>query len=221
MGWLRRNSGKVLLVSLILHFIASPILDEAPESAIVEGLFFLVLIAALNAEPGRLSWRNPLTIAVAVAIASRLVGGFANSVPTYIGGSIYGAVLFFWFCWVIVRDITKGKRVTAETIAGAAAVYILLAVAFTSLYHAVGLYDNDAFNGIAVDPEKREEDNARFYYFSIVTQTTLGYGDISPRSDTARGVVMAQVVIGQLYLAILLARLVAMELAQRRARDDE
>ena len=56
---------------------------------------------------------------------------------------------------------------------------------------------------------------AEITYYSIVTQTTLGYGDISPALPVARGLAIVQTLLGQLYLAIVVARIVAMELAQR------
>ena len=56
----------------------------------------------------------------------------------------------------------------------------------------------------------------RFTYFSFVTQTTLGYGDITPKSPVARGLTILQTLVGQLYLAIVIARMVAIQLAQEK-----
>ena len=70
----------------------------------------------------------------------------------------------------------------------------------------------------AAAPDRLE--TARYVYFSFVTLATLGYGDIVPRTVDASGLVVAEAVVGQLYLAVLVARLVGLHLAGRHARDE-
>ena len=107
---------------------------------------------------------------------------------------------------------------------------LLLSIAFASLHIAVFVFEGErgAYNGQGlVWEEKVLETSALaewapiFSYYSVVTQTTLGYGDITPRTPLSRGLTMTQTMLGQLYIAIVLARIVAMELASRRLDDLE
>ena len=93
---------------------------------------------------------------------------------------------------------------------GAVLLYLLIAVTFASLFAFVGLSIPDAFKGIAF-----EDDSAlanALFYLSFVSLTSTGYGDIVPVHPLARSLCNIESVIGQLYPATILARLVTLEL---------
>lgn len=100
-------------------------------------------------------------------------------------------------------------RITAETLWAAVNVYVLFGMMFAFLYSAVLILDPGAFSGGILDNGHLRLTQSMIYY-SFVTMTTLGYGDIVPKIHVAATLAYVQALIGQLYVAILIARLVSM-----------
>ena len=111
---------------------------------------------------------------------------------------------------IVARAVFRRGRVTYHRIVVAVLLYLLVAVGFASLFAFVGLSIPDAFKGVAF------EDNAalasELFYLSFVTLTTTGFGDIVPVHPLARSLCNIEAIVGQLYPATLLARLVTLEL---------
>ena len=111
---------------------------------------------------------------------------------------------------VVTRAVFRGGRVTYHRIIGAILLYLLIAVVFATLFLFVGLADPHAIKGIAFHDDQSVA--AALFYMSFVTLTSTGYGDIIPVHPLARSLCNIESVIGQLYPATLLARLVTLEL---------
>ncbi len=120
---------------------------------------------------------------------------------------------------VVARAVFKPGRVTLHRIIGAVLLYLNIGFTFVALYCFVALMAPHAFVGI-----NPLTDNlgvaANFGYFSFVTLTSVGYGDIVPLHPYARSLANLEAVIGQLYPATLLARLVSLEITGRRKPGD-
>jgi hypothetical protein len=100
---------------------------------------------------------------------------------------------------------------------GAVLLYLTIAVAFASLFTFLGTLVPKAFAGLSVEDSPALA--SQVIYFSFTTLTTTGYGDIAPVHPVARGLCNLEAVIGQLYPATLLARLVTLELAHREPSE--
>jgi hypothetical protein len=115
---------------------------------------------------------------------------------------------------VVAAAVFRRGRITYHRIIGAVLLYLLIAVAFASLFTFVGLSLPNAFRGLAL------EDNAtlasELFYLSFVTLTSTGYGDIVPVHPIARSLCNFESIVGQLYPATLLARLVTLEIRGKR-----
>jgi hypothetical protein len=115
---------------------------------------------------------------------------------------------------VVARAVFSAGRVNYHRIIGAILVYLSIALTFVALYSFVGLLVPNAFSGMTF------EDNpalaSKVIYFSFVTLTSTGYGDVFPLHPVARSLCNLETIIGQLYPAILLARLVSLEIEGRR-----
>ena len=111
---------------------------------------------------------------------------------------------------VVARAVFGGGRITYHRIVGAILLYLLIAVAFATLFAFVGLSISDAFKGIAFKDDLALASS--LFYFSFVTLTSTGYGDIVPVHPLARSLCNLECIIGQLYPATILARLVTLEL---------
>jgi hypothetical protein len=109
---------------------------------------------------------------------------------------------------ILLAQIFRSGRVTHVRIQGSIAVYLLFGIAWAHAYHVVNLLHPGSFSetgGSMTSP-------ADWIYFSFITLTTVGYGDITPVGTLARALAIGEALVGQLYLAIMVARLVAMEL---------
>lgn len=111
---------------------------------------------------------------------------------------------------IVARAVFRPGRVTYHRIVGAVLLYLLVAVAFATVFAFVGLSIPDAFKGVTFEDDARLA--SELFYLSFVTLTTTGYGDIIPVHPLARSLCNLEAVVGQLYPATLLARLVTLEL---------
>jgi Ion channel len=119
--------------------------------------------------------------------------------------------------WVLMRQIFRPGPITAVRIQGAIAVYLLFGISWAYGYVIVMRFNSHAFQstiGVSQSP-------AEWMYFSFVTLTTLGYGEITPLSTPARSLAIGEALTGQLYLAVLLARLVALGIMFPKAGGTE
>jgi hypothetical protein len=111
---------------------------------------------------------------------------------------------------VVTQAVFRRGLVTYHRIIGAILLYLLIAVAFSTLFAFVGLSNEGAIKGITFDDDRSLA--SALFYMSFVTLTSTGYGDIIPVHPLARSLCNVESVIGQLYPATLLARLVTLEL---------
>jgi hypothetical protein len=117
----------------------------------------------------------------------------------------------------ILRYIVTSKRVTSDILFAAAVVYILMAFLFAQLYSIINVLSPGSFSfpAYAQDIDGRIAD-ITFNYYSFVTIATLGYGDIVPRYPVAQMLASIEAVIGQFYVAIVVAWLVSLYTADKR-----
>lgn len=117
--------------------------------------------------------------------------------------------------WVVARAVFGPGRITYHRIMGAILLYLTIGVTFVALYTFVGLLIPDSFSGMSL------KDNPTFastmIYFSFGTLTTAGSADISPLHPIARSLTNVEAMIGQLYPATLLARIVTLQIEGEKA----
>jgi hypothetical protein len=116
--------------------------------------------------------------------------------------------------YVVARAVFAPGRVSYHRIVGAILVYLSVALIFSALFTIVGLLVPQAFSGMVLEDNPALASNV--IYFSFVTLTSTGYGDVFPVHPVARSLCNLETIIGQLYPATLLARLVSLEIEGRR-----
>jgi len=116
------------------------------------------------------------------------------------------------------RQIAVGNDISLNRIVGAVCVYLLLGVMWSLAYNVLEYLQPDSFKGLTelVSPVW----NPDWIYFSFVTITTLGYGDITPLTQTARSLTVAEAIVGQFYIAVLVAGLVSAYISSKRDSND-
>jgi hypothetical protein len=120
---------------------------------------------------------------------------------------------------LVTRHVLRREgTITIRRIQGAVAVYLLIGLTWAGMYEIIHDVWPGAFRFSEEVPRTRPELATSLAYFSFVTLTTMGYGDITPLHPVARSVAILEALVGQLFPAILIARLVALELAARERR---
>ncbi len=216
-----------LLIAVAAIIVVQPFLES--ESTALENLiltiFFLgLLISSIRAvslkTPGR---RSPVLIwsvriIGTLAFLTDLAGGVAYNHASAFRlllaiSTLSYACLIFLLCIYIVRDIFSGEKVTSDKIYGAVAVYLLIGLLFGCLYVFL---NSIVKNGVISTDGRPLTAFSEFIYFSFTTLCTLGYGDIVARTKIAMLFTNLEAITGQLYLTILVARLVSLHLFQDR-----
>lgn len=204
----------VLTVVLVfLMFVASPLLAAGFVAFQPFGVFAtLVMIGCALLMSGNATAAIIMLIALCmnVAVIVLRLQGTPSAYDLYLVASAW-LILSVTLGWVVATAVFGAGRINYHRIMGAVLLYLLIALTFVALYVLIGLVFPKAFSGIVF------EDNSAFtnsiIYFSFVTLTTVGYGDIVPLHPVARSLCNLESICGQLYPATLLARLVTLELA--------
>jgi len=157
------------------------------------------------------------------AVAGGIFNALTPDTPAFNAAPVLFSISFLGFLvWRILGDVLGGRRITLEQVFGAICAYLLIAFLFAGLYGYLILVDREAFafsDAIRHRLATGEPGTVMqiLTYFSFVTLTTLGYGDISPTSQTAQTVALIEALIGQLYLAVMIAGLVGIHVAASNA----
>jgi len=197
-----RNRYAVLFYLLLAMLIGLPAtsslgLPQLP----IKLLIAVCLLAAVipNATKGR---RLLFLGGILVLIGLRFVAE-PDEVPISFGPilTIYGLVGLLAAAGAI-RFVVKSPEVDSETVFAALSAYLLAGLFFGVIYSAIEFMQPGSFTG----PDVFNEASA--IYYSFVTLATLGYGDFLPKTELARGIATFEVIGGQLYLAVMVARLI-------------
>lgn len=231
----------VLFWFLVAVIAAPVVIPDGPLIRRIMGLaLFILMLSGLHAISDR---RRQVVIGLAMAVPAVALNGYSFAVwnfQVYVV-SIYLYLAFFvYLAFNILRWTLSQREIDSETIYGAVSVYLLLALIWGLAYYSVVLSDPDSFHfpeqgelgriqahrvaalqSEAELPPLTEWDElagsaqGTMMYYSFVTLTTLGYGDIYPARDVSRILAMLEATLGQLYLVILVARLVGLYSAQQ------
>jgi hypothetical protein len=125
----------------------------------------------------------------------------------------FATILFTAVVIAVILDfILKSEKVSREIIYAAILLYLLAALMWAHLYAFLELVDPASFN---IDISQANVNHMEFRYYSFVTITTLGYGDILPVTEVAKAFSVLEAVVGQLYLVVAVAWLVGMHVSSR------
>lgn len=215
---LRRQRFLPLLVSLAILMPLYPVMLELGHQRLYRLVFQLVLVAGVYSVSGH---RRVLGVALLLGIPAVGSQVLLYAVPEramFVVATVLTTVFMaFVTVRILIAVLRKGK-VTSDRIAGAISVFLLLGVVWALLYGLVAIFDPGAFTtpGGPGSAERGAGGEYAFLYFSFVTLTTLGFGDIAPSAPLSQMLAWTEAVVGQLYLAILIARLVGLHIAESR-----
>ena len=208
---LRRFSTVELLIALALLLFLAPFVEEIKGGElIVSALFSLVLISAVLAVANH---QRTLIIALLLAIPAVAGRWFNHLHPHLIPPEIFlvtGIGLIAFVVANLLRFVLRAASVDTEVLCASISAYLMLGLIWTMAYWLVEQLTPGAFAFNTTTGTKESMEGFNAFYFSFITLSTVGYGDITPISKVARMLAAMEAMTGLLYVAVLIARLVGL-----------
>lgn len=202
-----------LLVCLLLVIGVSPFFSGSV-SWVLEALLFVTLAAGAYATAGSRRMALLLGLLAALSVMARVVHWSHRDQDLLVYGFLAGYITFFSVVTVtLMRSLFQGQdRITADTLCGAISVYLIFGLLWAMAYGILEKAAPGSFlfgtDGVSV------EQFDRFLGFSFTTLTTLGYGNVAPATPQADAMATMEAIVGQFYLAVVIARFVALQIVQ-------
>jgi hypothetical protein len=207
---------RFLLGGLIALLVAFPFVE-----ALASPLVLLIPLAAVFLAAVVVAGSTPVHLRRAVVFAALQVGFTLLSLAQPKGDPSYkilvsfalaatvASILFSISC--VLRYVLRARTITRDQIYAGICMYIMLGFAFGSIFYLTNILDPNSF----ASNVERTGGIPDLIYFSFVTLATLGYGDITPKTPAARSLTVVEALVGMVYLAVFMARLVS-----QRANDN-
>jgi ion channel len=207
----RRFSTVQLLIALALFFICAPFVEEIKGGDLILSILFsLVLLAGVFAVAVR---RRILVIAIVLAmpaIAGRWINHFRPDLVPPAVFLIGGLMLITFVIAHLLRFILRAPSVNTEVLCASISAYLMLGLMWTMAYWLVDQLTPGGAFSFNTNAGTRSMNGFTGFYFSFITLSTVGYGDITPVSRIARWLAAMEAMTGLLYVAVLIARLVSL-----------
>jgi len=211
------GSCRLLLVGLIVLLIAFPFLEDiASPLVLVIPLASVFVIGVVVTEPQRRQVRRAVVL-VTIQIGLTVLSLAQNREQIFYTVAVTLALaatllLMLFSTWCVLRYVLRAQAITRDQIYAGICMYIMLGFAFGAVFYLIYVLEPASFIAVNGPPGVAPD----LMYFSFVTLATLGYGDIVPNTHPARSLAVLEALIGMVYIAVFMARLVSL-----RAMNDE
>jgi hypothetical protein len=205
------------LLVLLIFVIPSLGLERADEHRYGNLMISVLLVCG-----AAIAWRRRAVFFLASAVALvtlvvRWVDFLSPSTPLGAWPHLLTIASLLMLLYILLSQVFAPGPVTHLRLQGAIAAYLLFGIAWAHAYAIVG----SAIPGSFTIPERQLQLPSEWFYFSFVTLTTVGFGDIVPLHRVARALTVGEVLTGQLYLAVLIGRLVGMQISSGPSTTDQ
>jgi hypothetical protein len=215
-----KNDFSYLLVALLVFLIGVPIAIDlhllSPEIIRAIGFSALLAIGLWSLRSSGRTFSAAAAFVVAGIILSVLFA-YNDQLAFRIGSTLAMLAFLLLATSEAMQQIAKGNNISANRIVGAICVYLMLGVIWALSYALMEATIPGSFKGLTVQATSSSW-NPDWIYFSFVTLSTLGYGDITPLTYTARALSYFEAIVGQFYLAVLVAGLVGAYLSEKQGQ---
>lgn len=214
-GWRRRvnadHSLALLFFFLVLYgFIVYPLVGESGNTdPVAAWSFTIVLVLGVLATTKHRGARMGMTALAGLAFTSHWLHFYIREHAMHIIASSAAALFFLVLSALITRRVFRSGRITIYRILGALAVYLIIGIMWGEVYILIYLFEPQSFY-FSPHTQNGQPPVSELIYFSFTTLTTVGFGDILPVHPVARSMATLEALAGQLYPAVLLARLVTL-----------
>src|SRR5690242_2909511 len=213
----RRFTSVQLLVALTLLFFFFPFVEEVEGGDIIVSILLsLVLLCAVLAVADR---KGALVIVIALAIPAIAGRWISHFRPDLVPPPVFltaGLVLIAFVVANLLRFVLRAPSVNMDVLCASISAYLMLGLLWTVAYWLVDQLTPGAF-AFNTNEGRQSIGGFNAFYFSFITLSTVGYGDITPVSKVARMLAAMEAMTGLLYVAVLIARLVAIYSSQSRS----
>ncbi len=213
---LRQHNFFYLLAGLLFLLIAVPLFRDLTGTGyphVSELAFSVFLIIGIWSLPGTRNWFLLGIVLVTLGIGSNILALAGTGIFfSYLSLCSYIIFLILTIS-LAIRQVVRSGPINANRVIGVICIYLLLGLVWSLIYVLINMFIPDSFS-IQIGGSPFEQAQP-FLYYSFVTLTTLGYGDISPLGETARALSTIEAILGQFYIAILVAGAVATFIARK------
>jgi len=208
------NRFRVLLLFLLLYIVGSPFLEPFPSLAVLAHVSLsLVLFVALYTLSKYQNQRSIAVVLLLPLLSLYWLGIYdiitISEVGVYCLFTVYYALLIYSF----IQQIKNAQRVSSNILFATFCLYLIIGMFWGVLYTLLHEIHPEAYSGILL--ESQSDPIHLFNYFSFVTLTTLGYGDITPQTVGAASICQMEAIVGQFFTAVVVAWLVGMHVSSR------
>ena len=221
--WSEERALSVFLLLLVIEmFVIGPVVRAMPALDLASDLLFSILLVAgaLTVVQHRtLQWTAGVLVLMAIAV--RWMGIVFGAPWLVFWDAILSLLSALAFLLIVLWWVYREGPVTGHRVRGAVAAYLLLALCFSFAYDLTEYVNPGSFTLPLGGAQGIKIRFASFLYFSVVTLTTVGFGDIAAVHPVARSLVMVEALVGALYPAILLARIVTLQMETRRSQKSQ
>jgi hypothetical protein len=191
----------LLLATFVLLMLGGTSTWTRPVTVALTGGMLVAALFAASVSPGlrRLAALVALVSVVASASTVAIHGSSADGVTALLDVALVALAPV-----AIAQSVVRRRVIDVETVLASLCIYILLAILWTFVYAAIGRLGSSPFFAQPVNPT-----SADYAYFSFITQTTVGYGDLSAARNLGRACSVLEALFGQIYLVTIVALLVS------------
>ena len=211
----RKYDNYILFFSLVGVLFLLPFVNAMPllRFALVGQYTFVMLYLVFSARHTRALYLVDMAFVVPTLIATWLDSVYQNDY-TFVASYLSMMIFFLYLQYLVIRQMIHAHKVDTNTIFGAMNIYLVAGLIWAYAFILLNHFDSSAFH--LASYENISKEGELFTYYSYSTLTTLGYGDIVPESAQARMLSVLEAVFGQLYLAIVIAKLVSISWREER-----
>ncbi len=193
----------LLFFMALLNEIKNPFLDD-----MIEILILFVLFIGVHSIKSERSWSYSVYIMMSILFVVFISRNFFWDSPIIGYIHIFLLLAFFMGSFHLsAMQIFTSTEVNENMIIGSVVLFLLLGLIWTMLYLLILYISPDSFNGL--EALRWQENFSKIAYFSFVTLTTLGYGDIAPSNSVSQFFVYSEAIVGVFYMAVIVSALVA------------
>ena len=207
----RRFSTVQLLIALVVLLVSAPFVEELEGGGLILSvLFSLVLLAAVVAVADR---KRTFAIAIVLAVPAIIARWINFFRPDLVHAAVFLVCALLLLAYVIghlLHFVLRAPVVTVEVLCASIAAYLMLGLMWTVAYWLVDQLTPGGAFSFNTERGSHSMNGFTGFYFSFITLSTVGYGDITPVSQAARWLAAMEAMTGLLYVAVLIARLVSL-----------
>lgn len=203
-----RGRFRFVIVSFLLLVVVNPYIEGFTRISFFSDIFFASILISLAYSVSHEKSMTVLAVLLALpAVVPLALKNMVKSPGVVLTGNIFGILFIGFTILLILSFIARQKEVTTDVLHAAIVVYLLMGMMWSLIYRVVEAFEPGSFKGAAGEIAGRSPE---FIYYSFVTLTTLGYGDITPVTSKAYAFTILEAVVGQIYLVVQVAWLVGM-----------